>query len=350
MMATCGYSAPECLHAFIRARELAAEVGNLAEHMDVLHGLYNIHYGRAELDAAMTIARQHALLAKRHFRGSDGAIVLVAQTHFVRGEFTEARELFGRTLRAYAEFPEERESLGVFGSQEVVAWAMIAGAHFALGEPHLARAATARSIERARDLRHHMSIALALITRLLTPIPGGLDPEPQRADEAIGFCRDHDLRNFEVWARFAKGAIAARLGEPRQGIAIMQEAVDEAETMHSRLFRPTQLATIGVAHAKLGELDQALCFLADAIALAERTMQRQALAGIHRAHGEALAAAGRPGEGERELIRAIEIAKVQQQAKAEVERIECGLARLREAHRKGRRTGPLATLRTLLRL
>ena len=350
LMATHGYSAPECLHAFIRARDLAAEVGNLAEHMEVLHGLYNIHYGRAELDAAMAMARQHVMLAERHTRGPDGAIVLVAQTHFVRGEFTQARELFRRALRVYAELPEERESLGVFGSQEVVAWAMIAGAHFALGDQQLARAATARSIERARGLRHHMSIALALVTQLLTPIPGGLEPEPQRADEAIGFCSDHGLRNFEVWARFAKGAIAARQGEPRQGIAIMQQAIDDAEAMHSRLFRPTQLATIGVAHAKLGELDRALCFLADAIATAERTGQRQALAGIHRAHGEVLFAAGRPGDGENELIRAIEIAKGQQQARAEVERIERGLSRLIEASRKYRRTGPMGRLRTLLRL
>jgi tetratricopeptide (TPR) repeat protein len=298
----------------------------------------------------MTIAHQYASLSERHSRGRDGALILVAQTHFAGGEFVEARDLFRRTLRAYAELPEERESLGVFGSQEVVAWAMIAGAHFALGEPQLAHAATAQSIERARVLRHHMSIALALITRLLTPVPGGLEPELQRADEAIGFCRDHGLKNFEVWARFAKGAIAARLDEPRQGIALMKQAIDEAEAMHSRLFRPTQLATVGVAHAKLGELDRALSLLADAISIAERTGQRQALAGIHRARGEVLFAAGRPAEGERELKRAIEIAKKQQQAQAEVERIERGLARLSAVHRKSHRTGPLATLRTLLRL
>jgi len=349
MMATHGYSAPECLHVFIRARDLAAEVGSVAEHMEVLHGLYNIHYGRAELDAAMATARQYVRLAEGQAWGSDGAGVLVAQTHFVRGEFTEARDLFRRTLRVYAELPERQGSLGVFGSQEVVAWAMIAGAHFALGEPDLARAATARSIERARALRHHMSIALALVTELLTPLPGGLEPDLQRADEAIGFCRDHGLRNFEVWARFAKGATVARLGDPRQGIAIMREAIDDAEAMHSRLYRPTQLATVGAAHGRLGEFDQALLVLADAIATAERSGQRQVLAGIHRAYGEVLFAAGKPADGERELTRAIEIA-TEQQARAELERIQRSLARLVGASPQGRRTRPLTRLRTFLRL
>jgi tetratricopeptide (TPR) repeat protein len=315
--------------------------------MAVLHGLFNIHYGRAELDAAMAVARQNAELAERHGEHPGGAFTLVAQTHVVKGEFVAARDLFRRALDIYAAAPEHQRDLGVFGSQEVVGLAMIAGAHFALGEPELARAATARSIERARALRHHMSIALALVTQLLTPIPGGLDPEPARADDAIGFCCDHGLKNFEVWARFAKGAIAARQGDPRQGVTIMRSAIDDAEAMSSRLFRPTQLATLGGAHARLGELDAALRLLAEAVAAAEQTGQRQALPAIGRAHGELLFAAGRREDGQRALVQAMEVARAQQ-ARPEAERIERSMARL-AAGAKVARTGPLAGLRALLR-
>jgi hypothetical protein len=61
-----------------------------------------------------------------------------------------------------------------------------------------------------------------------------------------------------VWANFAKGAIAARRGEPGKGIAIMQTAIDMAGGMGSRLLRPVQLATLAMAHAKTGEIEQCL--------------------------------------------------------------------------------------------
>ena len=327
LMATSGYAAAESLQAFMRADELAAEVGSASERMEVLLGLFDIHYNRAELEQALAVAHQHMALAEQNQRYLARAHQVLGQCYSAKGAFIEAREHFQRALAKFAQAPEQSNSIGVFARQDVVSRALIAGVHHALGEPMLARAATLKSIERARELQNPLLIALASVTQLLTPVPGGSDPDPDRAGEVIRFCSRHGLKNFEIWARFARGAIAARRGDPREGILLMQAAIGAAEDMNSRLFRPVQLACLGGAHAKIGELGEAQRLLAEAIEIADRTGERQALPSLHRVYGEILFAAGKADQGQTQLKQALRVAR-DQHAKAELGRIEKSMLRV----------------------
>jgi tetratricopeptide (TPR) repeat protein len=327
IMATSGYAAPESLELFLRADRLVVEVGDVRERMEVLLGLFNVHYGRAELEQALEVAQQHMALARRNGIHLARAHTLVGQSYSAMGVFVEAKNHFQRALEIFAETPEDVSTLGVFVSHHVVCLSLIAGMHFALGETKLAQAATTHSIDQARKTRHAMSIALALVTDLLTPIPGGLNPDRARAEEVARFCAQHGLKNFEMWARFALGAATARRGDPGEGIAKMRAAIDSADAISSLLFRPVQLASLGGAHAKAGNLAEALRLFDEAIRTAERTGERQAEAALHRAYGEILSAAGRTEEGKSQLIRALEIARAQH-AISEESRIANSLARL----------------------
>jgi len=327
LMATSGYAAAESLQAFVRANELAAEVGGASERMEVLLGLFDIHYNRAELEQALAVAHQHMALAEQNQRYLARAHQVLGQCYSAKGAFIEAREHFQRALAKFAQAPEQSDSIGVFARQDVVSRALIAGVHHALGEPELSRAATLESIERARELQNPLLIALASVTQLLTPVPGGSDPDPDRAGEVVRFCSRHGLKNFEIWARFARGAIAARRGDPREGILLMQAAIGAAEDMNSRLFRPVQLACLGGAHAKIGELGEAQRLLAEAIEIANRTGERQALPSLHRVHGEILFAAGKADDGQMQLKQALRVAR-DQHAKAELGRIEKSMLRV----------------------
>ncbi len=326
-MGTKGYAAQESLQVFQRAEALVAAVGNVSERMVVLLGLFNVHYGRAELAQAMEVAREHCALAERQGVGLGRAYGLLAQTYAAMGEFGQAAAEFRRSLEVFARTPEEFSSLGVFGSQHVISLALGGGMHFALGQPELGRAEIAELIARARQLQHALSIALALVTELLTPIPGGVDPDLARAEEVVRFCAEHGLSNFEAWAEFARGAVIARRGDARAGIKVMRAAIDKAEAMNSRLFRPVQLATLASAHARLGEVDDALQLVSQAIEVAERTGERRANSALHRLRGEILIGLKKRGEGERELALALEIAKAQQ-AKSEETRTADTIARL----------------------
>jgi tetratricopeptide (TPR) repeat protein len=114
----------------------------------------------------------------------------------------------------------------------------------------------------------------------------------------------------------------------RAGLKLMRAAIDAAEAMHSRLFRPTQLATLASAHARLGEIDTALELVERALTIAAETGERRAEAALHRSRGELLLAAGRRAEAEAALQRSLAVARAQP-APAEAARTEQALARLR---------------------
>jgi tetratricopeptide (TPR) repeat protein len=333
IMAAKGYAANESLELFQRADALVNEGGDVLERMEVLLGLYNVHYGRAELDDALTIAQRNMTLARTHGRMLGRAHTILGQTLASMGAFAEARHHLEQSVDMFDREPEVTAELGIFSGQQVVALSFLAGIYFALGEPELARHAAARSIEQANAMEHPMSIALALVTDRLTPIPGGLDPDPDRAAAAVRFCERHGLRNFEMWARFALGATIVRRGDCREGMEMIRSAIATADAMNSRLFRPVQLATLAGGHARLGEIGEAFALIEKAIDVAERTGERQATASLYRAHGELLCAVGKPEKGAQRFTIALEIARMQG-AKAEEARIEKKVAELR-AKREG---------------
>ena len=327
LMATRGYAAPESLEVFTRADELVASVGTVAEQLDVLLGLFNVYYGRAEIARSLEVARAHLVLAEKQGQGASRAHCLLGQSYSAMGAFGEAKRHFDTALAMFARQPEAAGSWGVMASQHVVTLALSAGVHFALGELEQARAAMGAAVERARAIQHPLSIALAIVTEILTPNPGDLQASHQRAEEAVRFCARHGLKNFEVWACFAQGAIMTRRGDVSAGIDVMRAAIADAEELGSRLFRPAQLATLAGAYARRGDQAHALGLVEEAIEIAQRTGEKQALAAIERVKGELLFAVGRGSEGEAALHAASRTARAQG-ALSEERRIEASLAKL----------------------
>lgn len=129
----------------------------------------------------------------------------------------------------------------------------------------------------------------------------------------------------------------------------MRAAIDTAESMCSRLLRPTQLGTLAAAHAKLGEIDQALSLLDDALATAARTGERRAEPSLHRLRGELLIAAGDRAGGIEALEHALSVAR-SQHSKADEARTATVIARLQQAQPARRMVWsvPLAALRAVL--
>ena len=134
LMATRGYAAPECLEVFTRADALVASVGTVSEQLDVLLGLFNVHYGRAEIERSLEVARAHLALSEKHGSGESRAHCLLGQSYSAMGAFAEAKQHFDKALAMFARYPEVAGTWGVMASQHVVTLALSAGVHFALGE------------------------------------------------------------------------------------------------------------------------------------------------------------------------------------------------------------------------
>jgi class 3 adenylate cyclase/tetratricopeptide (TPR) repeat protein len=331
-MGTRGYAAKETLEVYRRAEPLVHAVGDVPEQLMLAMALYNVHYGRADLTDALAAAEAYCALAEHHGMNLGRAYGLIAQTHAAMGAFGEAEREFQRSLQIFAQSPEDLSTVGMFGSQHVISLAFRGEILFAFGRAEEGRASIAKAIALAHRMEHALSIALALVADLLTPIPGGLNPDLARAEETVRFCARYQLKNFETWAEFARGAIVARRGDPREALKLMEAAIQKAEDMYSRLFRPIHLATLASAHARLRELDKALPLIEQALAAAARTGERRADPALHRQRGALLVAVGRHSEGEHELQLSLDVAR-SQGARAEQARTEEAIARL--ADRRG---------------
>jgi tetratricopeptide (TPR) repeat protein len=275
----------------------------------------------------MTVARGYFTLAQQSSENIGRAHGLLAQTHAAMGQFQEADREFERSLEVLARNSDADTPLYNFGSQHVISLALSGGLQFGLGKPELGRARMAEAVERAERSGHILAIALARVTQLLSPVPGGIEPDAKAAEALVTYCARYGLKNFEAWARFAQGAIIARLGNPTRAITVMQAAIDATEAMSSRLFRPVHFGTLASAHARLGQVDTALDLMDRAFTVAERTGERRANSALNRLRGEILLGAGRRAEAMAAFTLARAIAEAQN-AVAEAERAARALTNL----------------------
>jgi tetratricopeptide (TPR) repeat protein len=205
---------------------------------------------------------------------------------------------------------------------------------WALGYPERSDAAAQEAIGLARKGSHAVTIATALIARMFIVIHGApLQRAIAHADEAIAYCKEHELALFEHWTRFTRGALLLRQGETAAGIETMQAAISAAEARQSRQFRPFQLACVGAAYQDLGNSGHAMTILDEALSTAEAGGEKQSLAAIHRVRGEILLSLGRRREARGALDSALEIARRQG---ARFEELRAAIAMVRHAADSGR--------------
>ena len=103
LIATKGYAVPEVEHAYRRAWQLCQELGDTPQQFSALHGLWFVHYLRAELEASRNFAEQLVDVAKDR---QDSGLELAAHrslgyTLLFLGELEAARSHLGQVITVY---------------------------------------------------------------------------------------------------------------------------------------------------------------------------------------------------------------------------------------------------------
>jgi tetratricopeptide (TPR) repeat protein len=328
VMAIHGYGARESQNVFQRAYELMDDTTLAAERLHILCGLWNVRFHRGEVAAALPLAQQCLELAQASGFGLDLANCLMGQTLSSMGEFAVARRHFQLVIdnfRAGRSGPR-----GLFSADEpVLALAYMARILWALGYPERSDAAAAEAIALARQRSNAVAVATALVGRMYVATHGApLQQAVALADEAIAYCKEHELVLFEHWIHFTRGALLVRQGETASGIETMRAAISAAEARQSRQFRPFQLACVGAAYEALGDSNQAIALLDEAMSMAEAGGEKQSLAVVHRLRGETLFSLGQSGEARRALDCALETARRQG---AQLEELRVAIALVQHA-------------------
>jgi predicted ATPase len=142
-----------------------------------------------------------------------------------------------------------------------------------------------------------------------------------RLSEDMGFS------SFLLTAACYWGDGLAMLGQVQEGLAQMREALAGRKSTGVRCALSGILGGLAEAQAKAGQPEEGLATLAEALALVEETDERFCEAELHRLRGELLLMQGGEAEAEASLHQAIEVAR-RQSARSWELRATTSLARL----------------------
>jgi len=331
LVATKGFTDPEVEKIYLRARALCEEHGKTTALVPVLVGLANIHLLRAELRQARELGEECLTLARRH---DDPGVRMAAHRmlgstlHFL-GEFAQAR-VHLEQANAVREGYQRRfdASLYLISGSRVYCRSIFARVLWALGYPELASGSSDEALRLAEETSHSHTLAQALSLAAAFHLDRR---DVQRTEclarKAVALATKHDFPYWQATGRLWWGWALVQGGEAEQGLAQIRQSLAQFRARGHVQTIPHALTVLADVCGQVGEPQEGLEALAEALVVLERTNERRREAEVYRLRGELLLPGRHWNEAEDCFHRALSVAR-QQSARMWELRAATGLARL----------------------
>jgi predicted ATPase len=307
-------------------------VGEIPRLFPVLHGLFKFHMNRVELQTTRDLAEQFSTLAQRV---QDPALLLESHrmmglTMFWLGEFAPAREHTEQAIALYD--PQKYLSHAFVYGQDpgVECRCFAAKSIWMLGYPDQALQRIREALTLAQELTHPLSLAQALTNAtFLHQYRRELQAVYERAEALIAVTTEHGFPVWLSYGTFLRGWALTAQGEGAEGVAQMRQGLVTYRDTRSELQRPYFLALLSEAAGKVGQPEEGLTVLVEAMTIITKTGERYWEAELHRRKGELLLVqqGQEVGKAEECFRKALDIAR-RQQAKSLELRAAMSLSRL----------------------
>jgi class 3 adenylate cyclase/predicted ATPase len=342
LMAAKGYAAPEVEQVYERARELCQQIGETPQLFLVLVGLVAFYYVRARYKTARELAEQLLTLTQRmqHPTRLLGAHSLLGQLLYMIGEFVRSQEHFEQGIAL--DNPQERRSHAVRDLLDpgVQARSFAALTLWALGYPDQALKRSQEGLTLAQKLSHPFNLSSALdhAAILHTWRREGWAAQ-EYAEAVIALCTEHGFPISLAQGTIMRGWALAEQGQKEEGIAQIRHGLVAWRATGAEASRPLFLALLAEAYGKVGQVEEGLSALSEALTLVNITGECSRESELYRLKGELTLQSSvqslesRVKEAEACFQKAIEIAR-RQQAKSLELRAVMGLSRLRKEQGK----------------
>jgi predicted ATPase/DNA-binding winged helix-turn-helix (wHTH) protein len=284
-----GFAAPEVEGAYARARELCGRLPETPQLVPVLWGLWMFYGVRPAYRSALEVADQLLRLGE----GTQDAMALL-HGHLARGitclyvgDLAAARSHLQRVTVLYV--PEEHQAHLSGLDPRVACLAQLSNALWLLGYPDQAREACREAIRWAEQLSHPHSQAVA---QFFAAIVHQRRREPEVVCERAGtLLRLAAEQGFLFWS--AGGAILhgwalVEMGSPAEGIAELRQGLAAWQASGAGVNQPYYLALLAEALDHMGQAEEGLAALGEALELARATGEHYYEAELHRLQGELL--------------------------------------------------------------
>jgi predicted ATPase len=300
LRATKSFAAPEVGQVYARARELCQYTGETSQLFPVLRGLWEFYELQAEYQMARELGEQLLTLAQ-HVQ--DPPLLLAAHnvlgdTLFWLGEFAVSREHLEQGITLY-DPKQHRLHAFLYGYDSGVhCLSFVPLVLWHLGYPDQALQRIREALTLAQELSHHFSLALALFfAAWLHQLRRERQAAQERAESLILLSTEQVFPYGLALGTILRGWALAEQGQ--EGIAQIRHGLNAWRATGAELQRPYFLALLAEAYGKVGQSEEGLSVLAEALAAVEKTGERYWEAELYRLKGELLLRQGTGRGGSR---------------------------------------------------
>src|SRR5262249_54468279 len=208
-----------------------------------------------------------------------------------------------------------------------------------LGYPDRARAAVGAAVSRAREVRHPISLAVALYYAIMVHWLRREAPQSRElAETLIALTAEHPMAPYRAVGVLWRGWALNEAGLQAEGVAQLRQGAAALQATGVQVYRTVTPAMLAEVLAHQGQVEEGLAALAEALAVVRDGGEPYWGAELHRLQGEVLAqraggGAHAPRAAEACFHQALAVAR-RQSAKALELRAVMSLSRL--YHRQGR--------------
>jgi predicted ATPase len=339
LIAVHGYAAEEVEHVYRQARALSQEVDDTAEQVRALMGLYAVFHVRANHEAVHALTGELLQLGQ----AAQDPLVLI-QTYatagaslLMQGQFALARTRLEHALSLYR--PQRDDpSAYFFGHHPVVQnLGSLAEVLWVLGYSERAVQHCDEALTFAQGLSHPFSLAFALCLKVQThQRRREANLVQEQAETLVTASTEHGFPFRAAVGNMLLGWALVERDAGQAGIARIEEGIAAFQTTGAKLLMPMWLTLLAEAYRKLGQIEEGLTVVAEALRAVDDTGEPFYEAELQRLKGEFLLQLSADNQREAEACfqQAMTIAQ-NQGAKAWELRTATSLARL--WHHQGKR-------------
>lgn len=314
-----GTALQEVEQTYVRALELAHQVGTPQELCGVLRGLAWLYKGQGAFQRARACGEHLLALSQRLH---DPTLLLWSHTTLGEillrlGEFTSARNHLEQGLTYYTPSQHRRLIVQYGLDPGLVCLGALSWTLWYLGYPEQALQRSQEALRLAEGFAHPYSLGLTLTyAAALHGLRQEMLLTQERAEALQQLATTHGFARLLASATRYQGIAWFWQGQPA-GIGRIQQGIAALHAMQTREARASQLTSLAGIYAHIGHVEHALPLLHEAIATAQDTEERYAEAHRYSLMGELLLQRSPPDlqQAERWLRHAVAVAR-RQHAKA----------------------------------
>jgi predicted ATPase/DNA-binding winged helix-turn-helix (wHTH) protein len=293
-----GFASPEAGTAYTRALEIAESLDDAEYQLRALWGVWTYHSANGRNRVALELAQKfHALAAERpdpNDRLVCEGMIGVSQ-HFL-GNLPSARRHLEHVLGGYVT-PDQKSHITHFQTdQRVVLGDFLARVLWQQGFPDQATRTAQSNVEAARAANHTIWLCQALVHAAcpLALLTGDLAAAEHYSTMLLDHSTRHALALWRAYGRSFRGVLVIQRGDVITGLQLLRAGFDEIGEAGFAIFRLIAFL-MADALGRAGQNADGLATIEEAIARADLTDERWAMAELMRVKGELLLLQGAPG-------------------------------------------------------